>query len=413
MYSGESCTLGSINLAKFVDENREFNFNDFGKIVHLCTRFLNDVLEINKFPTKYIEEQSRKTNRIGLGIMGFADMLFKMRIRFNSQQAYDLVSMIGSSLYWSSIEESKELSKERGPCEAFQELVKSGTEPKEIVNRIYNENIFQSNDDVMQHLDKGVRNAWTTTIAPTGTISMIANCSNGLEPIFALVYKKIVSTGEYYYLNEEFRKALELEGLDNDEIVKKVEANNGSCQGITEIPQWIQETFVTAMDLHWTDHVVSQAIWQEHIDNSISKTINLPYNATANDIRYAYVLAHEIGLKGISVYRDGSRDKQVLHTNTSVKSNQGEIGAKAIINENVILKKSEPSEATFNYIKEKIQNEHVRNEFQVVVFKSAMQEQEFIKERKDCPFCNKGILVNMSGCESCNVCGQSTKCSIG
>ena len=427
MYDGESCTLGSINLAKFIDDEDyggrsdkhvaiRFNFNDFKHIVRLTTRFLNDVLEINKYPTTYIEKQSNKTKRIGLGIMGFADMLFKMRIRFNSQEAYDLIRLISSTLYWESVAESKQLAIERGPCEAFNELVKSGASPESIVDRVYNEKTFQSNEDVMMHLDKGVRNAWTTTIAPTGTISMIANCSNGLEPVFALVYKKTVSTGDYYYLNTEFQKALVQEGIYTDDIIKKVSNNYGSCQGIDEIPPWIQETFVTAMDLHWLDHLTSQAIWQQNIDNSISKTINMPHNARPSCIRQAYTLAHELGLKGVSVYRDGSRDKQIMHTNTAVTSNNGEtIGVRAIVDE-TISKNSTPSEATISYIRQSVQTPQVLEELEKTVFNNSddnQQQQIYTKIQEECSYCKKGIMVNSAGCISCNVCGFSPSCSVG
>lgn len=415
MYDGESCTLGSINLAKFVDdENGEFNFADFKKIVHLTTRFLNDVLEVNKFPTDHIRRQSEKTRRIGLGIMGFADMLFKMRIPFNSQKAYDLTTLLGSILYWESVAESKELAIERGPCPAFKELVEKGNKkPEEIVNRVYNEKTFQSSEDVMLHLDKGVRNTWTTTIAPTGTISMIANCSNGLEPIFSLVYKKTVSTGDHYYLNEEFKKALIQEGIYDDDIIKEVEANYGSCQGIDRMPKWIQGIFVTAMDLHWTDHIVSQAIWQQNIDNSISKTINMPHNAAPSHIKYSYLLAHELGLKGVSVYRDGCRDKQVMHTNTSVKGDDKTIGVKAIVN-TTVEKRSEPSEATIQYLKEHIKTPEIKTELEEIINASKSQAlQLFIKEKEECPNCHKGILINTAGCTSCNLCGHSLSCAVG
>jgi ribonucleoside-diphosphate reductase alpha chain len=421
MYSGESCTLGSINLAKFVDCDIEtgkpiFNFKDFMETVHITTRFLNDVLEVNKYPTSYIEEKSNKTKRIGLGIMGFADMLFKMCIRFNSEEAYDLTKLISNTLYWESIVESKKLALERGPCESFLELLKSDSSPevsKKIVDRVYNEKTFQSSQDVMMHLDKGVRNAWTTTIAPTGTIAMIAGCSNGLEPVFALVYKKTVSTGDYYYLNTEFQKALVQEGIYTDDIIKKVSNNYGSCQGIDEIPPWIQETFVTAMDLHWLDHLTSQAIWQQNIDNSISKTINMPHNATTQDILRTYVIAHELGLKGVSVYRDGSRDKQIMHTNTTVTSNNGEtIGVKAIVDE-TIKKNSRPSETTIQFLKENINNPQVLEELEKTVFNIDNNDQIYTKIKESCPYCEKGVLIQQAACLSCNICGFSPSCAIG
>jgi len=425
MYSGESCTLGSINLARFVNHKPDtdepyFDFDDFDKIVKTTTQFLNDVLEINNYPTPYIEEQSNKTKRIGLGIMGFADLLFKLRIPFNSQQAYDLIKQIGSVLYWGSVNESISLAEERGPCEAYLELIKAGGNADDACNRIYDysvgERIFKER---VTEMDKvGIRNMWTTTIAPTGTIAMIADCSNGLEPIFALVFKKVVGAGDFYYLNEEFKKALIEEGLYNDEIIKKVESNYGSVQGLEEIPQWIRDVFLTAMDLHWTDHVVSQAIWQQFIDNSISKTINMPFNCTPSDIKYSYILAHELGLKGISVYRDGSRDKQVMHTNTSVKSTTDpnelkNIGAKAIVNE-TIQRTSYPSPATLEYINNNIGREEWYK-YEEYMYKNDGKDktQLFIKPSEICTQCNKGVYVSQAGCFSCNLCGHSQSCSVG
>jgi ribonucleoside-diphosphate reductase alpha chain len=411
MYDGESCTLGSINLAKFVDDDGNFNFEDLKSIVHLTTRFLNDVLEVNKYPTEFIRNQSEKTRRIGLGIMGFADMLFKMRIPFNSQEAYDLTKQIASSLYSESVMESMTLAIERGPCEACTEFIEKGGTLRKAIDRIYDEEVHKN---IAYPYNKGLRNMWTTTIAPTGTISMIANCSNGLEPIFSLVYKKTVSTGDHYYLNEEFKKALISEGIYDDEIIKRVEANYGSCQGIEEIPQHIRDVFVTAMDLHWTDHITSQAIWQQNIDNSISKTINLPHNATPKDILRAYILAHDLGLKGVSVYRDGSRDKQVMHTNTSVTSNNGAtIGVKAIVN-TTIEKRSEPSEATIQYLKEHVKTQEIKAELDEIINASKSKTpQLFTKEKEECPNCHKGILINMAGCTSCNLCGHSLSCAVG
>ena len=406
MYDGESCTLGSINLAKFVDIDGSFNFKDFDKIVRLTTLFLNDVLEVNTYPTTFIETQSNKTKRIGLGIMGFADMLFKMKIRFNSQRAYDLIREIANILYWGSVKKSIQLADQRGPCEAYLELIKSGADPRETIDRIYNED----DNEIRQVFNKGLRNMWTTTIAPTGTISMIADCSQGLEPVFALVYKKTVAAGDFYYLNENFKQALIDEGIYDDDIIRKVESNYGSCQGMDEIPGWIKDTFVTAMDLHWTDHIVSQAIWQQYIDNSISKTINMPYNVTPSDIKYAYILAHELGLKGVSVYRDGSRELQVMHSNTSTVQKQGEIGAKTIIN-NTIERKSKPSEATLEYIRDNIKNDYVINEFQKILLKN--EKQLYLKNDNICGNCKKGIMVNQSGCMSCILCGHSESCNVG
>ena len=159
---------------------------------------------------------------------------------------------------------------------------------------------------IKQH---GIRNVLTTTVAPTGTLSMIANCSNGMEPSFALVFEKRVTIGKFMYTNEVLKEALHEEGLYNDGILEKIANNYGSLRGIDEIPQWMQDVFVTAMDIHWSDHLMAQAVWQRWVSNAIAKTINMPYDATVEDVKTAYILAHELGLKGITVYRDGSRQE--------------------------------------------------------------------------------------------------------
>ena len=316
----------------------------------------------------------------------------------------------------SRVNKSIGLAEQRGACDAYNMLLESGKKPIDSIKRIYPE----IDDEItkvsfkydVDRLEKyGVRNMWTTTIAPTGTISMIADCSNGLEPIYALVYKKTVQTGDHYYLNKEFENALISEGLYSDEIIRKVEANYGSVQGLDEIPQWIQDVFVTAMDLHWTDHVVAQAIWQTWIDNSISKTINMPYNVTPEDIEYAYVLAHELGLKGVSVYRDGSRHLQVLHTDTSVKTKDGQIGAKSDKEITIIKKQLAPSAATIDYIMKNVKNKDILDRFMKYIDND--KQQIYIQENEKCEKCTEGVYVNQGGCKSCNVCGFSVSCSVG
>lgn len=408
MYPDESCTLGSINLSKFVNKKGKFDWQWYQEIVVLSTRFLNDVLEINHYPTEDIDKQSNKTRRIGLGVMGLADALFKMGRKYNSKSGHKFMAKASNELYNQSVRESIQLAAERGPCEAYTEFVAAGHKPFEVVARI--EGTYDFTDTELEKY--GVRNMWTTTIAPTGTISMIADCSSSIEPIFALVFKKTVGAGDFYYLNEVFRDKLIEEGLYDDDLIKRIEANNGSVQGMEDIPCHIRDIFLTAMDMHWTDHVVAQSIWQcNGIDNAVSKTINMPFNATANDIRLAYVLAHELFLKGITIYRDGSRNEQVLHTNTSVKSEEGKIGVKAIVNEKVV-KSSKPSFATTEYIKSFGINQLFLDEFTNEILNDK-SEQIYYKPNRECPECHKGVMVNISGCDSCNLCGFSDKCKIG
>jgi ribonucleoside-diphosphate reductase alpha chain len=409
MYHGESCTLGSINLAKLIDGDK-FNWAEYRKTIWISTQFLNDVLEVNQYPTEDIKTNSNITKRIGLGIMGLADMLFKMRIPYNSEQGYDMMNELSKWLFTESVNWSVSLAEQRGPCDAYNMLIESGKQPSDVIDRVYPE--LRTDYPFSKDLERyGVRNMWTTTIAPTGTISMIADCSNGLEPIYALVYKKTVQTGDHYYLNKEFENALIQEGLYSDDIIKKVEQNYGSVQGLPEIPDWMQKVFVTAMDLHWTDHVVAQAIWQTWIDNSISKTINMPNNVTPEDIEYAYVLSHELGLKGVSVYRDGSRHLQVLHTDTSVKTKEGEIGAKSDKEITLIKKQLAPSAATIDYIMKNVKNKDILDKFMKYIDND--NQQVYIQANERCEKCSEGVYVNQGGCKSCITCGFSVSCSVG
>lgn len=418
MYPNESCTLGSINLLKFVGPDKKFDYEWFREVVSSSTRFLNDVLEINHYPTQAIAETSDLTKRIGLGVMGLADALFKMGIRYNSEAGYKFMKRVANILYEQSVIESINLAKERGACSAYLDLINNSgdTNPGEALLRVKKYTSIQVADlpkEVLDNLYKyGIRNMWTTTIAPTGTISMIANTSSSIEPIFALVYKKTVGAGDFYYLNDVFKERLIEAGIYSDELISKIEKNNGSVQGIDEVPCYIQDVFVTAMDMHWIDHIVAQSVWQtEGIDNAVSKTINMPNNATAKDIEYAYILAHELGLKGISVYRDGSRQKQVLHTNTSVESKDGEIGVAAIVAK--IEKISKPSFASEQYIKGFKLNQKFMHELTMNVL-AKKETQVFTVPNQPCidKNCN-GVLININNCMSCNLCGLSTKCIIG
>jgi ribonucleoside-diphosphate reductase alpha chain len=164
-----------------------------------------------------------------------------------------------------------------------------------------------------------VRNCWLTTIAPTGTLSMIADCTNGVEPVFALAFEKRVTVGSFYYVNKYIEEALKSAGIYSAELVKKVVNNYGSCQGLEEIPEEIRRVFVTAMDIHYADHIYAQSVWQKHISNAIAKTINMPNDSTIEDVKQSYLLAHKLGLRGITVYRDGSRNQQVLHIHSETK----------------------------------------------------------------------------------------------
>lgn len=420
MYDGESCTLGSINLAKLVREDGTFDWDGYVQIIHETTRFLNDVLEINQYPTEHIAEESDKSKRIGLGIMGLADLFFLLKIPYNSQEGFWMMEELSKTLYIESVKTSIDLAEERGACYWYNELTKSKN-PYEAVYRTYLptseiEDALDKGGYLQRLGDHGIRNMWTTTIAPTGTISMIADCSSGLEPIFSLVFSKITTAGKYYYTSELFKKALIDAGIYSQELLEKVEKNYGSCQNIDEIPKDIQKVFLTAMDLHWMDHVVAQSVWQNWIDNSISKTINMPYNVTVEDVKNAYILAHELGLKGIALFRDGSRNEQVLHVGSNVQSNKNEQqvqkdvpGTQTVVTaptKNQVERKIPPSRYTMNYIRDRV-NEQLMTELTIHAGKSVT----YFEKGEECPSCKELTLIKDSGCDKCMKCGFAS-CSV-
>lgn len=317
LYPNESCNLGSINLASLArrsnDGSYEFDWDAYEVMIRKTTRFLDNVVDVNIYPVPDIDRASKESRRIGLGVMGVADLLYRLRIPYNSEEGYALQSRLAEALSYYSMDESVNLARERGEFKLCAE-----TEYPE--GRIPIAGYYE---DVPSHYDwdaltsrikqYGIRNVLTTTVAPTGTLSMIANCSNGMEPSFALVFEKRVTIGKFMYTNEVLKEALREEGLYNDGILEKIASNYGSLRGIDEIPQWMQDVFVTAMDIHWSDHLMAQSVWQRWVSNAIAKTINMPYDSTVEDVKTAYLMAHELGLKGITVYRDGSRQSQVLH----------------------------------------------------------------------------------------------------
>ncbi|RUM34952.1 MAG: ribonucleotide-diphosphate reductase subunit alpha [Archaeoglobus sp.] len=283
----ESCNLGSINVSAFV-KNGDFDWDRLREVIHLATRFLDDVIDVNSYPLAEIKERTLANRKIGLGIMGFADALFKMKVPYDSNEALEIAEKLMSFVQRESHLESQELAEERG---VFPNWKGSVWEKKGIK----------------------IRNATTTTIAPTGTISIIAGCSSGIEPVYALAFKRmhILDGEEFFEVNPIFEEILKRRGLYSDDIIKRV-AEYGSIQDIEEIPEDIKRIFKCALDISPEWHVRMQAAFQKHTDNAVSKTINMPNHATKADVEAAFLLAYELGCKGITVYRDGSREEQVL-----------------------------------------------------------------------------------------------------
>lgn len=289
----ESCNLGSINLAYVVTQRKgkpAIDFARLGRIVKVAVRFLDNVIDVNLFPLKEIEERTKATRKIGLGLMGFADMLIQLGIPYDSEEALKVAEKVMKSIDEEATDASVELAKERGVFPAFEDSIYNAPgEPR-------------------------VRNATRTTIAPTGTLSIIASCSSGIEPLFALSYIRTVLEGtKMIEVNPYFEEAARREGFYSEELMKTL-ATKGSLRGMEGIPEHVQKLFVTAHDITPEWHVRMQAAFQRHANNAVSKTVNFPHDATPEDVARVYMLAYREGCKGITIYRDRSREQQVLAT---------------------------------------------------------------------------------------------------
>ncbi|NNK58361.1 MAG: adenosylcobalamin-dependent ribonucleoside-diphosphate reductase [Desulfofustis sp.] len=293
----ESCNLGSINLAMFVNDG-EVDYSRLEHTVRTATIFLDNVIDCNRFPIPEIEEMTLKTRKIGLGIMGLHDMLIQLGIPYASDEGRQQSSEVMNFIRDISEDESTKIAKQKGPFPAFDKDTAT-YEPR--------------------------RNAALTSIQPTGTVSMIADCASGCEPYFSIVMiKHVMDDDRLVLVNKYFEKIAKDEGFYSRELMDKV-ADSGTVIGHPEIPQKWQEIFRTAQDISPDDHIKMQGILQQSgVDSSISKTINLPSTANREDVRRSYLLGYNLGCKGLTVYRDGSRDSQVLNTKERSEQSDGE-----------------------------------------------------------------------------------------
>ncbi len=305
----DACNLGSINLSKFVnfpqslfDKRGEeksplssrdlegLDWQELARVVHEAVHFLDNVVEINEFPIKEIREMVSKTRRIGLGVMGFADMLYKLGVRYDSVEGENWARKVMKFVEEEAQKATQELAVARGPFPTWDISVFAGTNYRP-------------------------RNMALTTIAPTGTISMLADTSSGIEPTFSLGYQKNTVEGKtLYMMNPVFVDELKKRDLYSENLLDKVVKNGGKLSDIEEIPDDMKEVFRTALEIDPEWHIKIQAAFQEYVDNAVSKTINFPKTATVEEVRKAYLLAYSLGTKGITIYRSGSREKEVIQT---------------------------------------------------------------------------------------------------
>ena len=297
----EACNLGSLNVSKFArpgdDGEQSIDWDEMERVVRLAVRFLDDVIEMNPYPLPVIDETVKSNRRIGLGIMGWADLLFIMGIPYDGPEAIELAERLMSFVKDKAHDQCAKLAEERGPFPNWSKSIYKDVRP--------------------------MRNSTVTTIAPTGTISMIAGCSSGIEPIFALAFQHRVKQpdGERVltFVNETFEQIAREKGFFSDALMAEV-AKRGSLHGIPGLPEDAGRVFKTSHDISFEWHVRHQAAFQRYTDNGVSKTINLPNDATEEDVAAAYRLAWALGCLGITVFRDGCKGEQVL--NVGVKKDK-------------------------------------------------------------------------------------------
>jgi len=287
LFPYESCNLGSINLMMMADEHGEIDWDHLDRTVRMAVRFLDNVIDCNTYPLDAINEMTRANRKIGLGIMGWAELLFAREIRYGSRESLDLAEKVMGFIQRVGHEESEALAGVRGSFPNWK-------------------------GSLWEAQGRPMRNATVTTIAPTGTISLIADCSSGIEPVFALAFRRKAFDGDtLVYVNGFLERALAKMGEQSAHVLESVLAT-GTLENV-DVPSRLKQVFVTAHDIPYREHVEMQAAFQKYTDNAVSKTINLPHSATHEDVRDSYLLAYSLECKGITIYRDRCKETQVLY----------------------------------------------------------------------------------------------------
>ncbi|HEY4744001.1 MAG TPA: vitamin B12-dependent ribonucleotide reductase, partial [Desulfuromonadaceae bacterium] len=311
----ESCNLGSINLGKFV-KDATVDWKRLKEVVHNAVHFLDNVIDANNYPLEQIHDMTHANRKIGLGVMGWADMLILLGIPYNSDEAVKLGKKVMKFINDEGHVASQELGKKRGSFPNYKGSIfdKKGANPQ--------------------------RNATVTTIAPTGTISIIANASSGVEPLFAVSFVKNVMDGtKLIEVNPEFERIARDRGFYSEELMQQI-AEHGTVADLPEVPADVRRVFVTAHDITPEDHIQMQSAYQLYTDNAVSKTVNFPNSATMDDVEKVYMLAYQTGCKGVTIYRDGSRDEQVL--STAKKEEHAAVAATPVEDEKRAIKRDRP-----------------------------------------------------------------------
>jgi ribonucleoside-diphosphate reductase alpha chain len=328
----ESCNLGSVNLSRMVTPEGTVDWERLRRVVRQAVHIMDNVITINRWPLAEISEATLRTRKIGLGVMGFADLLLALNVPYDSIEAETVASQLMEGIsYWSK-EASCELAMSRGAFPAFPDSrwangwmpmpdPPAGERGNGCLPCLRDRPPLEWGELAKRIRKVGIRNATTTTIAPTGTISIIAGCSGGIEPLFALAYTRrhVLDSDELPEVNPRFAEVAQAQGFYSRDLMAEV-ARRGSCRDIEEIPADVRATFVTAHDVSPTWHVRMQAAFQRFTDNAVSKTINFPHDETHEQVREAFLLAYKLGCKGLTTYRDGSREAQVLNVGVEDKA---------------------------------------------------------------------------------------------
>ncbi|MBI3027324.1 adenosylcobalamin-dependent ribonucleoside-diphosphate reductase [Candidatus Woesearchaeota archaeon] len=387
LYPNEPCNLGSINVWAFAKQDEDGNtyvdWDSMREVIRNCTRFLDNVIDVNNFPLKAIEEMSLATRKIGLGVMGVGDLLYELRLPYNTEEGRKFMEQLMEFIaYWSKVE-SIELAKTRGNLPYYDKsFYKQGKLPFR-GGYLKQEQHFgwdKLSEDIKKY---GIRNGYTTIIAPTGSISMIAGCSSGMEPVYSLVFEKNVKVGSFFYVDPAAEKVLKEEGLYNDNLMEDINEYSGSIQKIEYVPEMVRKALVTATDMTPEDHIRALASFQKWVDSSISKTNNFPADATVEDMRDSYILAYKLGCKDVTVFRDSSIKDQVL---VAPKAKEEK---KEVINAEMKPKKIQT----------------VKESGTGLVFASGNGPKQMTKAAiKNCPECGTQVELK-EGCLHCPGCG--------
>ena len=334
LYPFESCNLGSLNIWAFVEKKNggkaKVKWDELEKAIKVATKFLDNVVDVNLYPLKEIEKMTLSTRKLGLGVMGIGDVLYELELSYDSKEGLKFMEKLMEMVNYYSKVISLELARDRGPMPYYEKsFYKEGKLP---FAGFYGKSGWNFKwDEIAKGIEKyGVRNGYTTVIAPTGSISMIAGCSSGIEPVYSLVFEKHVTVGNFYYVDPVFEERMQKEGLMDDELIREVSDHNGTARDLSYIPEKIKKVFVTAHDISPKDHIRAMAAFQRWTDSSISKTNNFPAEATVDDVKEAYLLAYKLGCKGVTVFRDSSITNQVLVSGKGTKKSKPEKTAKEV-----------------------------------------------------------------------------------